>query len=157
MNSNRPVTYSGRKVLTPSWRAAALVGAGMMAAVDEIVFHQILQWHHFYDRGTPALGLLADGLLHALELMAIAGGGCMLLALARRHALHGRAAWSGLLSGAGAFQLFDGIVVHKLLRLHQVRYGVDLFWYDLTWCLSGLLLLLAGLWLLARAKRVQGR
>jgi uncharacterized membrane protein len=29
------------------------------------------------------------------------------------------------LLGLGAFQVFDGIVDHKLLQLHQVRYGVD--------------------------------
>ena len=54
--------------------AAALVGAALMAAVDEIVFHQILGWHHFYDRSTPAVGLASDGFLHAGELLALVGG-----------------------------------------------------------------------------------
>lgn len=30
-----------------------LIGIAIMAAVDEIVFHQLLAWHHFYDRSTP--------------------------------------------------------------------------------------------------------
>jgi uncharacterized membrane protein len=28
-------------------RATAVIGGGGMAAVDEIVFHQVLAWHHF--------------------------------------------------------------------------------------------------------------
>ncbi|WJY91219.1 hypothetical protein CFAEC_01800 [Corynebacterium faecale] len=29
--------------------------------------------------------------------------------------------------GIGVFQLFDGVVNHKILRIHQIRSGVDLF------------------------------
>jgi uncharacterized membrane protein len=134
---------------------AALIGVGLMAAVDEIVFHQILAWHHFYDRGTPALGLLSDGLLHAAELLALVAGGFVLADLLRRHALAAGWAWAGLFLGAGGFQLFDGLVNHKLLRLHQVRYGVPLLPYDLAWNGAGLALLLAGLWLALRARAAE--
>lgn len=34
----------------------ALSGAALMAAGDEIVFHQISHWHHFYDRSTSGVG-----------------------------------------------------------------------------------------------------
>ena len=34
-----------------------------MAAVDEVVFHQILGRHRFCDRATPAVGLLSDGMV----------------------------------------------------------------------------------------------
>lgn len=132
--------------------AAALVGAGLMAAVDEIVFHQVLGWHHFYDRSTPRVGLLSDGLLHAAEVLALVGGAFWLAHLRRIGALVSRAGWGGLLAGAGAFQLFDGLVHHKLLRLHQIRYGVDLLPYDLAWSLSGAALLAAGAALLTRAR-----
>ncbi len=40
--------------------------------------------------------------------------------------------------------MFDGIVDHKVLRVHQVRYGVDVTPYDWAWNLAGLLLLLVG-------------
>lgn len=40
-----------------------VIGVAMMAAVDEIVFHQPLGWHHFYDRSTTSVGLTSDGLL----------------------------------------------------------------------------------------------
>ncbi len=136
-----------------SLRAALLVGVGLMAAVDEIVFHQVLAWHHFYDQSTPAISLLSDGLLHAGELIALIAGFFLLLDLRRRQALAPGWAWAGVFLGAGGFQLFDGLVNHKVLRLHQVRYGVDLLPYDLVWNAAGALLLLIGLGLWLRARR----
>jgi uncharacterized membrane protein len=132
--------------------AAVLVGVGVMAAIDEIVFHQLLAWHHFYDRGTGAMALFSDGLLHAAELVAIVGGLFWFADLRARRALVPQAAWGGLLLGAGGFQLFDGLVDHKVLRLHQVRYGVDLLPYDLAWNLAGGVLLLLGALLTVRAR-----
>jgi uncharacterized membrane protein len=129
-----------------------LVGIGVTAAVDEIVFHQLLGWHHFYDRSTPAVGLLSDGLLHAAELVALVAGAFLLADLYRHGRLVRRSGWAGFLIGAGGFQLFDGLVNHKLLRLHQIRYEVDLVPYDLAWILGALVLLGAGL-LLARSGR----
>ena len=123
-----------------------------MAAVDEIIFHQLLAWHHFYDLSTPLVGLISDGLLHAVELIAVVAGFFMLADLRRLDSLHPLWAWSGFFLGAGGFQLFDGIVDHKLLRVHQIRYGVDLLPYDISWIVSGLVLLLAGLLLAARAR-----
>jgi uncharacterized membrane protein len=124
---------------------AAAIGAGIMAAVDEIVFHQILGWHHFYDRSSPQIGLLSDGLLHTAEIVVLVAGFFAFADLRRRRALAPVSAWAGFFLGLGAFQLFDGIVDHKLLRLHQVRYGVDdLFAYDLAWNATGAILLLIG-------------
>lgn len=122
---------STRTGLRPSVPAAALIGVAAMAAVDEVVFHQILGWHHFYDRATPAVGLLSDELLHAAELVAVGGGFFWFADPRRRGALVPLAAWGGFLLGAGAFQLFDGVVDHKVLRVHQIRYGVDLLPHDL--------------------------
>jgi hypothetical protein len=52
----------------------ALIGAAVMVSVDEIVFHQILGRHHFYDRSTSGVGLLSDGPLHTAELLALVAG-----------------------------------------------------------------------------------
>jgi uncharacterized membrane protein len=131
----------------------ALIGAAVMAAADEIVFHQLLRWHHFYDRSTPSVGLLSDGLLHTAELLGLVAGFFLYADLRRRRALSPAHAWAGFLLGLGGFQVFDGIVDHKLLRLHQIRYGVDVTPYDWAWNLAGLALVLAGLALLARAGR----
>jgi uncharacterized membrane protein len=136
-----------------AFQGAFLIGVGLMAAVDEIVFHQILAWHHFYDRSTPAIGLLSDGLLHAAEILALVGGGFLLADARRRSALRPRTAWAAGLAGAGLFQLWDGVVDHKLLRVHQVRYDVDLLLYDSVWIASGAVLLAAGLLLLPRRRR----
>jgi uncharacterized membrane protein len=73
--------------------------------------------------------------------------------LARNGQLMARWAWSGGLMGAGTFQVFDGLFVHKVLRLHQIRYDVDLLVYDLTWNLSGALLIVGGAWLYRQARR----
>lgn len=64
-----------------------MIGVGVMAAVDEIVFHQILAWHHFYDRSTAQIGLLSDGLLHAAEVVLIVAGFFLVADLRHRRAL----------------------------------------------------------------------
>jgi len=139
-----------------SMLAAALIGIGLMAAVDEILFHQILAWHHFFDRSTPAVGLLSDGLLHAAEVILLVAGFFLYADLQRSGQLVRSHAWAGLFLGMGGFQLFDGLVNHKLLRLHQVRYVDPLLPYDLAWNGAALLLLVIGLVLLRRARRTQG-
>jgi uncharacterized membrane protein len=136
-----------------SFRATLLIGVAVMAAVDEIVFHQLLGWHHFYDRSTKQIGLLSDGLLHAAELIALVAG-FFLFADARRTGGYSRThAWAGFFLGAGGFQLFDGFVDHKVLRLHQIRYGVNVVPYDIAWNAAGAIMLLIGfvLWKRARA------
>ncbi|HEU0127499.1 MAG TPA: DUF2243 domain-containing protein [Pseudonocardiaceae bacterium] len=66
---------------------------------------------------------------------------------------HDRPCPTDHLPGLGAFQLFDGIVNHKLLRIHQIRYGVDILPYDLVWNGAGLVLLAIGAALAVRAAR----
>ena len=132
----------------------ALIGAAVMAAVDEIVFHQVLAWHHFFDRSTPAVGLVSDGLLHTAELLGLVAGFVLYADLRRRDALAPAHAWAGLFLGLGGFQLFDGVVDHKLLRLHQIRYGVDALPYDLVWNGAALVLLAVGAVLAVRARRL---
>ena len=124
-----------------------------MAAVDEIIFHQLLAWHHFYDQSTPAFALFSDGLLHAAELIILVAGFFMLAELQRRRALDRATAWAGFFIGAGGFQLFDGIIDHKVLRLHQVRYVDNVLPYDIAWNAFGAALLVIGLVLLRRARR----
>ncbi|TDB85647.1 DUF2243 domain-containing protein [Actinomadura sp. 7K534] len=148
----RPVRV-GRSVAV-----GVLIGVAVMAAVDEIVFHQLLGWHHFYDRSTPAIGLLTDGLLHTAELLGLVIGFVWWADLRRDRALSAAHAWAGLFLGLGGFQLFDGLVDHKVLRVHQVRYDVpDLLPYDLVWNGAGVVLLAVGAVLAVRARRLGGR
>jgi uncharacterized membrane protein len=138
---------TGRSVLS-----GALFGVGLATFVDETVFHQLLRWHHFYDRSTAAAGLVSDGILHAFGFFATVSALFLFADLRRRQALGPRHWWAGLLLGAGGFQLYDGTVQHKLLGLHQIRYGVDLAPYDWTWNVLATLMLIAGAVLLRSAR-----
>ncbi|PRD45559.1 DUF2243 domain-containing protein [Sphingobacterium haloxyli] len=138
------------KAVRWSARAGAMVGIGTMAAVDEIVFHQILAWHHFYDGATEAIGLLADGFLHAFELILLVAGFFIMLDLRRKNCFLPKIAWASACLGAGGFQLFDGLINHKVLRLHQIRYVSNVLPYDIAWNMAGLLLLGVGILLYRR-------
>jgi len=142
--------------LKRSFLSAVPLGIGVMAAVDEIIFHQLLAWHHFFDWGTPAFSVFSDGLLHSAELIAFVAGAFMMHNLLRHQRLCRLSAWSGFFTGLGGFQLFDGIVDHKLLRLHQIRYVNDVLPYDLVWNGAGLMLLLIGWLIYRRSKRAAG-
>jgi len=148
VSTRRSAVQRGRSV----W-VCALIGVGIMAAVDEILFHQVLSWHHFYDRSTSDVALMSDGLLHAAELVIVVAGFFLYADLRRRRALAPRHTWAGFFLGAGGFQLFDGVVDHKVLRLHQVRYDVELLPYDLAWIGGAVVLLLVGAGLLVSARR----
>ena len=147
-----------RSALPPRWgrslSGGALTGIGLMAALDEIVFHQLLGWHHLYDGSTEQAGLTSDGLLHLGQLVLLVTGLLLLADLLRRQQLSGAAYRAGVVVGLGGFQLFDGTVNHKLLDLHEIRYGVDLLPYDLVWNGAALLVLVVGLVL---ARRSRGR
>jgi len=145
---------------TSSWgrslAAGALTGIGLMAALDEIVFHQLLGWHHLYDGSTERVGLTSDGLLHLGQLVVLVTGLLLLADLIGQRRLAASAYRAGTVVGLGGFQLFDGTVNHKLLDLHEIRYGVDLLPYDLVWNGAALLVLGAGI-VLARRSRAGDR
>lgn len=148
---------AGERPAARSFAASALFGVGAMAAVDTVVFHQLLGWHHFYDRSTSDVGLASDGLLQAAYLVALVAGAFMAADLRRRGALDGGHAAAGLLVGLGGFQLFDGTVNHKVLGLHEIRYGVENLWaYDLAWIGAACALIAAGLAVLAAVRRRAG-
>ncbi|GGL92719.1 DUF2243 domain-containing protein [Nakamurella endophytica] len=144
---------TGRSVL-----AGVLVGVGVAAFLDETVFHQLLHWHHFYDRSTPEVGLVSDGLFHAGGWIAVVAGLFLFADLQRRRATVPERVWGGGLLGWGAFQVYDGLVQHKVLGLHQIRYGVDLTAYDVAWNVSGAVGVVVGIaLLLGRARPVAPR
>lgn len=133
--------------------SGALTGVGVAAFLDETVFHQLLRWHHFYDRGTTAAGIVSDGVFHAVGTAALVAGLFLYADLQRRGTFQGRRWAAAVLLGWGGFQLYDGLVQHKVLRLHQVRYGVELLPYDLAWNGAAVLGIAVGGLLLARARR----
>ena len=133
--------------------SGALFGVAVAGFVDEVVFHQLLHWHHFYDRSTAAAGLVSDGLFHAFSFFAAVAGLFLLAELRRRDDLVWPRWVGAALVGAGAFQLYDGTVQHKLLELHQVRPGVpDQMPYDVVFIGLSLVLIAVGLSLLRRSR-----
>jgi uncharacterized membrane protein len=122
-----------------------LFGLGMVAFFDETLFHQLLHWHHFYDQSTTDVGLVADGLFHAFSWFATIGGLFMLADLRRRNTLWMKRWWGGVLLGGGIFQLYDGTIQHKLLRLHQIRYVDNVIIYDWVWNMLAIAMIVLGM------------
>jgi uncharacterized membrane protein len=139
---------AGRNVLS-----GVLLGVGIAGFVDETVFHQLLHWHHFYDKSTPAAGLVSDGVFHAVSWFATVAALFLFADLRRRAAFRPLHWWGGLLVGAGGFQLYDGTIQHKIMKLHQIRYDVDLTPYDWTWNIIAAVMVIIGVVLLVRARR----
>jgi len=133
----------GRRSAQNLW-SGVLFGVGLIAFIDEAVFHQLLHWHHFYDLSTPAMGLVSDGVFHAVSWFATIAGLFLLADLRRRDALNWQRWAGGVLLGAGVFQLYDGTVQHKVFGIHQIRYVEDVFVYDLVWNLVAVAMILAG-------------
>ncbi|MFJ7972078.1 DUF2243 domain-containing protein [Psychrobacillus sp. NPDC096389] len=145
--ANNQLIYAKRNMWT-----GILFGFGIVAFIDEAVFHQLLHWHHFYDKSTTEIGLVSDGLFHAFSFFATIGSSFLLADLHRRHAFWLKRWIGGIFLGAGVFQLYDGIIQHKLMRLHQIRYHVDVFPYDLVWNITAVIMIVIGIVLLYRTQ-----
>ncbi len=128
--------------------AGLLIGVGVAGFLDETVFHQLLHWHHFYDRSTPDVALVSDGFFHAGSWLCLVVGLFLFADLSRRRTTVPKRVWAGGLLGWGGFQVYDGLIQHKVLDLHQIRYGVELLPYDLAWNGAGALGLVIGVVLL---------
>lgn len=151
MAAHRENTTHHPAIRTALW-IGVIIGIGLIGALDEIVFHQLLQWHNFYVHSTDYWRIFSDGLFHLFTAATLFLGALRLWIERGRLASLGsnRPFWAGILLGAGGFQLFDGTVNHKLLQLHPIREGApNILPYDIAWIAFALLLLLAG-WLLRR-------
>jgi uncharacterized membrane protein len=128
----------------------AIIGVGVAGTLDEVVFHQLLQWHNFYVHTADYWRIVSDGIFHLFSSVMLFVG--VLLLWFKRDLLSaqgdGRALAAGIFLGTGGFNLYDGTIQHKVLRLHPVREGVDnILLYDLAWNVVALLVLVIGLWL----------
>ncbi len=131
-----------------------LVGIGIAGTLDEVVLHQLLGWHHFYDRSTPTVGLVSDGLFHLLSTALLVIGVIQLVERRRTSPDPPRLALAGILLGAGCFNLYDGTIQHKLLGLHQVRADApNNLPYDLAFLAIAAIIALAGALLLRRTRQ----
>jgi uncharacterized membrane protein len=130
---------------------AGVFGFGFSGLVDVVVLHHVLQWHHLvsgiYPMDTLAglrTNLLADGLFSLVMLVGMTVG-AGLLWRAERAASDPLAVYplaGGALIGLGAFDVFDAVVNHMLLGLHQpLSQGGR---YNPHWLVVSLLLVTAG-------------
>jgi uncharacterized membrane protein len=140
--------YSSRNL----W-SGLLFGFGLVGFIDETIFHQLLHWHHFYDKSTSDIGLVSDGFFHAFSWFATIGALFMFADLRRRKALLLKRWWGALLLGAGAFQLYDGTIQHKLMRLHQIRYVEDVIVYDIIWNIIAIIMVIVGSILIIQSRK----
>lgn len=93
--------------------------------------------------------MLADGLFHAFGWFITVWGLFLLADIRRRGGVNWKRWVGAVVLGAGSFQLLDGVLNHKILGIHQIRYGVDLLMYDVVWIGSALVLMVVG-WLVLR-------
>jgi uncharacterized membrane protein len=130
--------------------SGVILGIGMIGSLDEILLHQLLQWHTFYVHTTAYWRIVSDGIFHLLSAALLLGGG-LWLAWQRpqlEDSRQVRALIAGVLLGMGGFNLYDGTIQHKILQLHPVREGVlNILPYDLAFNAVALALLLLGWWL----------
>ncbi|HEY2272128.1 MAG TPA: DUF2243 domain-containing protein [Jatrophihabitantaceae bacterium] len=147
MASDEPTqraSAAGAKEIKRTVWSGVLCGVGLVAFIDETVFHQLLHWHHFYDKSTQTVGLVSDGFFHAGGFICIVVGLFLRADAFRRRGFVPKRWWGALLIGAGTFQLYDGIVQHKIFGLHQIRYHVTIWPYDLTWNVLAAVMIIAG-------------
>jgi uncharacterized membrane protein len=131
-----------------------LTGIGLAGTLDEVVLHQLLGWHHFYDRSTPTAGLVSDGLFHLFSTTLLVIGVIQLVERRRTSPDPPRLALAGILLGAGGFNLYDGTIQHKLLALHQVRANApNNLPYDLAFLAIAAVVFVSGVVLLRRTRQ----
>lgn len=143
----------------PAWRyrPGLVLGVGLGAFADGIVFHQVLRWHHFISDEKPTntvAGLdantLADGLFHVFGWLVLVAG----LVLFFRSARAGLVPWGrvfagSLIVGAALFNIQDALLTHWLLGLHHIHQGSYELLSDTIYFVVSVGLLAGGLFLAA--------
>ena len=108
------------------------LGFGLGALLDVLVFHLVLQWHHLlssvYPPGTLAglrTNVYFDGVFSlAMVGLMILGGVVIWRTLNRAERPYSPVrVFGSVLVGAGAFNLFDGVVDHYVLHIHDAVHG----------------------------------
>lgn len=142
------------------WLGVCL-GVGAAGTLDAVLLHQLLQWHTLYVHTTLYWRTFIDGVFHLVTAGLLFAGALLLFRhreLLARSKVRPLALGAGLFMGMGGFNLFDGIVNHKVLRLHPVREGAqNLLPYDAVYIGTALVVFLIGWALRARVRREAAR
>lgn len=127
--------------------AGLILGLGLLGAIDGIVFHQLLQWHHMVLSDNIQLEIVTDGLFTALFSATLIWGGVKIFQDARKNELgtSWRIFLGGIYIGGGAFNIVEGIVDHHILQVHRVKpMAENPLMYDLAFLAMGALLMVIG-------------
>jgi uncharacterized membrane protein len=144
----------------PLISAGMFLGIGMGGFFDGILAHQILQIHNMLSARIPVTNLVNaetnmfwDGLFHAFTWITTAIGLYLLFQAGTRRDVpwSGKTLLGGMFFGWGLFNLVEGVIDHHLLEVHHVveRLGLSLF--DTAFLLSGILLMVLGMFLIRKA------
>jgi uncharacterized membrane protein len=134
-----------------------ILGFGLGALLDVLLFHLVLQWHHLlssvYDPATLdglRTNVYFDGLFSlAMVAVMVVGAGVIWRELNRASERYSAVRVLGsLLVGAGLFNVFDGVVDHYVLGVHDVVHGTQAF--NPHWVGASLLILGVGILILTR-------
>lgn len=136
---------------------AGVLGFGLGALVDVLLFHLVLQWHHLVSSVVPPgtlsglrTNLVYDGLF-SLAMVGVMAIGAVLVWRGLNRSTEPRPpmpAIGALLVGAGAFNVFDGVVDHYVVGIHDAVHGTGAF--NPHWVGASLLLLGIGVLVLTR-------
>lgn len=142
--------------------AAGIFGFGFSGLIDVLVLHHVLQWHHLVSGMYPMntlsglrTNILADGLFSIGMLIIMSIGASLLWRSERRTdvPLAVRPLAGSALIGLGVFNLYDGVVDHALLGLHQpLSQGGQ---YNPHWIVVSLLVIIAGYYVFRTGTREQ--
>jgi uncharacterized membrane protein len=137
-----------------------VLGAGLAALFDGIVFHQVLQWHHMVSAWHPPdtidnlkLNTRADGWFHVAAYATLVAGAAMLSSAIARLGTRppSRVMVAGLLVGFGGFNVLEGVVDHLILGVHHVREGSSAHAYDVGFLVISIIVLAGGIYEYRRA------
>ncbi|ELY50820.1 DUF2243 domain-containing protein [Natronococcus jeotgali] len=131
--------------------AGGTIGFGFGAAVDTVLFHLTFQTHHllsgFYDPYSLdglRTNVMFDGLFLVSNFAIMIVGFALLWRLVngagRRFST--RALVGSIVVGAGVFNVFDGVVDHYVLDLHNVVHGTEA--WNPPWVVVSVVLLAVG-------------
>lgn len=147
-------TGSGRRVLL----AGGTVGFGFGAVIDVVIFHLTLQTHHLlsgvydpYSLDGMRTNVMFDGLflLGMLGIMGVGLGLTWRLVNGTDARFSTRYLIGSVVVGAGAFNVFDGVVSHYVLDLHNVVHGTEA--WNPHWLAVSVLMLAVGIVLVRSA------
>ena len=151
----------------PLVAAGLLMGAGLGGFLDGIILHQILQWHNMLSARIPPdnlintkINMLWDGIFHLAVWIMTALGILLLWKAGRRPDVvwSGRVLFGAQCIGWGAFNLVEGIINHQLLGLHHVNgYSESWLVWDISFLISGVLLMAGGWTMVRSGSRYNGR